>query len=398
MIEIPDFVTVHGEKVAGNLRVPSARSGWPWNHRAERACGSRNLADGTRSVPATLRRGMTLIELLVVIGIMLLLASIMIPRMRPEMDRSRVRESAREIQLYLSSARNLAMATGRTCGVMIVPLPAEAGCAMQLVQVETPVPYGGDFIGSCGTVTCTAAPSANNNYIANCNIKLSSAPTTISLHPGDMIQFGYQGYSLVLNTSTVIPPGSAGNFTACLDCSHGETPAWLYESAGIVGPYKIWRWPTKSGAAALQLPSPAVIDLTWSGNDPVAGSAPTWWPPNQSGGQVPASTPLMIMFSADGKIDWISNWSSPWGQRVTTPIYLLVGRRDNVFDSPSDPSIANANINQAASLWVAINPTTGLITVSDPGAFGTGISVLMPSNSPPDSRYFARQASANGGK
>ena len=57
---------------------------------------------------------MTLVELLVVVAIIMLLAAATIPRLRPEMDRSRVREAARSIQLYLSSARNQAIATGRS--------------------------------------------------------------------------------------------------------------------------------------------------------------------------------------------------------------------------------------------------------------------------------------------
>ena len=96
--------------------------------------------------------GMTLVELLVVLVIILLVAAATIPRLQPEMDRSRIREAARSIQLYLSSARNQAIATGRPCGVMIERLPAQNGCSMSLTQVESPVPYGGDTITSLATV------------------------------------------------------------------------------------------------------------------------------------------------------------------------------------------------------------------------------------------------------
>ena len=47
-----------------------------------------------------LRRAMTLVELLVVLTIVMLLAAATIPRLKPEMERSRVREAARAIQLY----------------------------------------------------------------------------------------------------------------------------------------------------------------------------------------------------------------------------------------------------------------------------------------------------------
>ena len=44
------------------------------------------------------------------------------------------------------------------------------------------------------------------------------------------------------------------------------------------GPYKIIRWPTKSVAAALQLPSPACHrpDLVGHRSGPLAGDQPTW--------------------------------------------------------------------------------------------------------------------------
>ena len=49
---------------------------------------------------------MTLVELLVVVAIVVMLAAATIPRLKPNIDKARVREAARSIQLYLSSARN----------------------------------------------------------------------------------------------------------------------------------------------------------------------------------------------------------------------------------------------------------------------------------------------------
>ncbi len=103
-------------------------------------------------------RGMTLVELLVVLAIIMMVAAATIPRLKPEMDRARVREAARSIQLYLSSARDQAMATGRSVGVQIERLPAENGCSMSLTQLETPPLYAGDFTNS----VAQAAPYAIN--------------------------------------------------------------------------------------------------------------------------------------------------------------------------------------------------------------------------------------------
>jgi prepilin-type N-terminal cleavage/methylation domain-containing protein len=373
----------------------------------------------------TVRRGMTLVELLVVLAIVMMIAAATIPRLRPDIDRARIREAACSIQLYLSSARTLAISTGRSCGVMIEPLAGEPGCSMSLTQIETPLPYGGDTTGSLATIVAAGVPSGG---VANCNITLSFSGTpaapSVALHPHDAIQVGYQGYTLLLSTTAVIPAGTASTFSAYMDVSHGETPAWL--SQNVTGPYKIWRWPTKSAASALQLPSPAVIDLTWSGNDPVlAADPPTWSVPS-------TPTPVIIMFAADGKVDWISTYSGTtptWGQQVVTPIYLLVGRRDEVanprtWNSPSSPpsswqaaltaipqppkttSDPMNNVYDLNSLWVSINPATGLIVVTENCALpstgatlnAAGVLTPMPSNNLQDSRYFARQSDAMGGK
>ena len=344
------------------------------------------------------RRGMTLVELLVVVTIIMLLAAATIPKLRPEMDKTRIREAARSIQLYLSSARSLAMTTGRSCGVMLEPLAAENGCSMTLTQVETPPPYGGDFTGSVATVTPLGLPSSNNG-IASCKITLST-PASIPLHAGDQIQVGYQGYRMLVGAQ--VPAGTTPTFPASLDCSHGEMPAWLSLPLGtpsLPQPYKIWRWPTKSVSAALQLPTPACIDLTWSGIDPVvAGKSPVW--------QV-SSTPTLIMFAADGTVDWVASGTNPMGEGVCTPIYLLVGDRAHVANSATDSNYATdvltCNLSNIANLWVAINASTGRITVSEMANYGTSTAVLTPPNPPQnvppyDSRYFARQSSAMGGK
>jgi type II secretory pathway pseudopilin PulG len=339
---------------------------------------------------------MTLIELLIVVTIILIAAAVFVPRLQPMMDHSKVREAARVIQLYMSTARNQAMATGRSCGVMIEPLPNDTGCAMTLAQVETPPPYGGATQGSYATVTFMGM---NGNY-ANCKISLYSIGgqaegAFVAFRQGDMIQVGYQGYWMLLANASAI---GATTLNASLDISHGEMPAWINQP--ISGQYKIIRWPTKSAAPALQLPGVTCIDLTWSGADPVGSSGQSTWPIQSPLPTAPTlPTPVIISFSADGKVDWVSNWKSPAGQPAISPIYLLVGMRKKVYDNPSDPNIANTNLNDFNSLWVSVDAATGLILISDPAAIGTDSTVLKPSSNPaaPDSRYFARQALANGG-
>jgi prepilin-type N-terminal cleavage/methylation domain-containing protein len=320
------------------------------------------------------REGMTLVELLVVVTIVLLLAAATIPRFQPGIDRSRIREAARSLQLYLSSARNQAIATGRSCGVMIERLPAEAGCSMLVSQVESPPPYCGDGTPTLANVTVVSAPPGGT-----ATVSVTAGWTAIKA--GDLVQFDYQGPYYTVATA------SASAMTATLDLSQGQAIPWTTGLSTPV-PFKVFRQPVKSAASALQFPSPAVIDLTLSGPDPVpaTGTATFWY--TASGD----TTPLTIIFAADGSIDrvYVENVIT----HPVTPIYLLVGKRENV----NDPNPQNSNLQASDAynnLWLAINPRTGLIVTTELAATGaaTGAQAVIY-----QSRAFARQSDAMGGK
>ena len=91
------------------------------------------------------RRAVTLIELLVVITIILILLVLVARRLKPAIESRRVREAARAIAVYISSARNMAMSTGRPCGILFSPT--------KLQQIEAPTPYTGEFTSATATVS-----------------------------------------------------------------------------------------------------------------------------------------------------------------------------------------------------------------------------------------------------
>jgi prepilin-type N-terminal cleavage/methylation domain-containing protein len=351
------------------------------------------------SRPARLRRAMTLIELLVVVVIILTIAAVTIPRLRPDLQRSRIREAARSVQLYFSSARNQAMTTGRDCGVQIdrlanyssagVATPLEPGCSMSITQVEMPVGYCGELIPSMGTVSLI--PPATSGVLqtsATVNVAFgTSNPINETLiTQGDLIQLDMQGPMYTV-------AGIASNGTsvvATADISEGQSLPWPVQGAGgAVVPYKFFRQPVKSTAGAMQLPSPSVIDLTFSGPDPlVPPSGTTAWSTPWYASTTDV-TPIQIMFAPDGSVDRVY----VDGQYIvpTTNIYLLIGLRQNV----NDPSAANWNIQDFNNLWISINPRTGLIVTVDQaltpgGASPTAAQVYA-------SRAFGRQSDAMGG-
>ncbi len=228
------------------------------------ACGRGAGGEGSQS-PAP--HAFTLIEMMIVITIMLILVAAAATMMRPDLEGRRVREAARSINLYLNSARNHAMETGRPCGVTLRLLTngstTVANCAASLDQCEEPPSY-------CGLSESSVAGVWNNG--GNVTVTLyssSSGADTESLSAnmvvrGDMIQLNYQG---PIYTITGDPSG--GTFTLTEMKMYGATPTvlpWPTTSAAAVRvPFRIYRSPVKGGAEPLQLPAGTVVDLTASG-------------------------------------------------------------------------------------------------------------------------------------
>ena len=101
------------------------------------------------------RRGVTLVEMLIVISIIVILTAASLKLIAPADDR-RVREAARAVNVYISSARSRAIEIGRPCGVIFRRATGTnfPTASTVLDQCEVPPPYAGD--------TTDAVVSANN--------------------------------------------------------------------------------------------------------------------------------------------------------------------------------------------------------------------------------------------
>lgn len=341
-------------------------------------CGRR-----TSSVcPA--RRGATLIELLVVITILVILAGVAIPVMRPAMQGRRPREAARAVNVYLSSARNRALETRRPCGVMLERMNNQPGASMILQQVESPPPYAGDDLSSRARVQL-----AVSNGVATVTANLVGGFNVTLVSPGDLIQFNQQGpwYTINNATATVI--------TASLHLRTGQMLPWPTAGPSSPVPYQILRRPKPSAAAPLQLPMGMVVDLGASGIDPAEVNPTAAAPGNSFLGLGPVS----IMFSGNGSLERIyalkgDGTPHPLNGPVAVPVYLLVGRNDKV-----GAPLGEQNWQDMNNFWVAINPQTGMVSTAPVAPYDAATGTWA--NAPADvagSRQYARTAQNAGGR
>jgi prepilin-type N-terminal cleavage/methylation domain-containing protein len=349
--------------------------------------------------PSTLNpqpsRGITLIELLVVIAIMTMVAAIAIPRMRPMMENRNVRESARGINVFLSQARVRAMETGLPCGVLFeraTDLNQPNACTV-MRQVEIPPPYGGDTVDTRIIVSLNTI-DANGNVVLQAQLS-SGAATADLIHVGDLLKIDYQGPLYTI--SAVSATASGFPLTLTTNVGPGGAVPWTVAASNAV-PFLIYRQPLdqSSGvlsafgsiAPSLQLPRGAAVDLRYSGKnsfaaDPLDPTNPILADSFRAE-TTSDSTPVIVMFSPSGALDRVCYQSTQ--ERVTAPVFLLVGRADRV-DTALLPDDNLNNWQDMNNFWLAISPQTGMVTAAEPAAVASGAT-----NPVDASRALAREA------
>jgi len=310
---------------------------------------------------------------LVVVSIMLLLVVAAVPRMRPALDTRRIREAARAVNVYVSTARNRAIENGRPWGVAILRDENLPLAGARLIQVEVPPPYGGD------TDTSTVTITQQSGW--KCTVSFPSGEDPVSaglVHTSDVLRLNYQGHYW---TITEISGTS-----------------WTFSSATASNPpiisgarFQIFRQPVQSSVAPLQLPKSVVVDLWYS------GTASTQF---STTGSLATSTPVpTVVFSSTGAVNEVAadsfTVSNPSGiVAALEPIYLMVGRRDRVplLASQGGSAVAEdnlTNLQDLTNLWLAINPQTGYITCAEMASGAPDIATA---------RQFAREFQSMGGR
>lgn len=338
---------------------------------------------------SSIRRGLTLVELLVVIVILMMITAIAIPVLSPNVEQKRIREAARLVSGFLTGAKTRAQATGRPVGVLFERLPGNLNASMTLSYVEVPPPYSGDLLGSVASPFLDANDSDALKVSMDPTNKSDFNPEMVSV--GDVIYFEGRanGYRIdgpaTSPTNAVIAPNTKV-LSISPAFSDGRYP-WVQSPddgfSDMYNPppskprrglprlnYKIARQPVKSAGVPVQLPDGAVVDLSTSGFG-ASGLFATSLPANPTDTtplNISSTERLVVMFGPSGIVSSIQlgGASTP----ASGGIHFMIGRPDgvNTVTTPvAAPTVANlADLN---SLWVSVNPQTGMVSTAENGKY-----------------------------
>ena len=349
-------------------------------HKAEGG-GQFSIQHSAFSVFSRPPSAFTLIEMLVVVTIMMILVAVSATAFRPANNSRRIREAARAINVYLSSARNRAMETGRPCGVILRRFNGTS-TVMNLDQCEVPPSYCGDTTGAAMQFTSVSPPASGF-------VTVQATPTppgsfNSSIVSGGLIQFNCQGPSYQITPAT-----TDTQLTATLDVSLGQAVPWVAFFPTV--PYVIYRSPVKGAATPLQLPAATVVDIGASSIDDSK---------NNFFSNATSGSDTTILFNPNGSIDRVfipGVTNSPF--YATQSIFLLVGSQERV----NNPFVQNnsneptfTNYQDANNLWVVINSQTGLVTTGPVAAPSASDSTMAAAIN--TARALARDSQGMGGK
>lgn len=330
----------------------------------------RSLTLSARQLPAPARRrAATLLELLVVTTIILLVTAISIRTVMPAIDSRQIREGARQLNVFINSARNRAMTTGRPMGVWIDRLAGLPEAAVSVSYAQVPDGYSGDYADSGAEGFLVADTSTNTTYGPRRYVNIIRAGSATSggydfwcagqngsyypqrvVRPGDTVRLNYRNtpYRLFLDSSQGAAfwavalglnknnyqdtnylgdpwasPNGGYYYPINYFNDQGDrvqpfvTPGSSLTTYGKPVPYQILRQPIRSAAGSMQLPETVVIDLNFSGDDsknfyprngPVYGifTGVTGPDPYQGNAFYPTdTTPIIIMFSPSGSVEQV---------------------------------------------------------------------------------------------
>ncbi len=324
------------------------------------------------------RRAFTLIELLVVIFILVVLTVLAIGIAAPQTQQRRLREAARQTELYLHRARARALELGQVVGVLLVPYrPDPASTAqpfcVQLYTLTLPDPYvGGNLPPLSGVptqavildVNYTPPPGLPQYFV----LRVNDAGWQGLIRRGDLIQIGQKGgWHVILGSVDDSGGGSPGidaqgylqyrNWIIRLSTIGSSDPIganrFPFRPGDVVpGGFRVQRMPrpdalTFSTIEPLELPEGVVVDLLQSRIELGPTNMPPLMDPNGNG--------VLIAFTPQGEMLVLH----PTFGLLHGDVFLMVGTQDQVEQINAQGH--TRNLLDTETYWVGVNRRTGQV-------------------------------------
>ncbi len=308
-------------------------------------------------------KGLTLIELLVVGTIILILAVIALPLVKPMIDSQQTRSASQVVSTYLNRAKNRARLTGRPCGVRFEVFPGTeqwGGASLVMRQVEVPPVY----TGFTGTEMGSLEYDGSFRFVCN------DPYLQRTLRPGNRVQVGGSGpYYAVKGIGS--------------DCFILEEPVTTPPVTRTMTTFRVQLAPRPTMTPPVALPQGTVVDLKYSGLGGDYG--------NFIGGDGYAHD-VTVMFSPSGEI------SLPAEDNLypVGPLFLLIGRWDQI-PAVREPGEEGSWPNWAdgRNYWVVVQPQSGLVTTAEVNPVNGASDPDPLSDDMTYSREFATQIKRN---
>ena len=337
----------------------------------------------TRRKPIHPRRdGVTLIELLVVASIMLTIAAVSVPSIKPMMESQATARGAQTVATYLERAKSRAKATRRPCGVVFEYFDGTwdggniGSACLVLRQMEVPPSFSGyDTTSRVSVAPWQEGDWNNGKKISEIYNYEADWANFVSGEQEPKIQFNYIGpYYRIIK----VPDGSS---------------AWRYfieEIPGVETPvgrdfaYQIACDPRTTMTSPVGMPEGTVVDLEFS------GSESNFFAKGKN---------VVVMFAPTGEVDYIIDDGER--KNVADTLYFLIGRWDRIsalgisddgYETMAEDGLWN--FEDPTNFWVAVNARTGVVTtaeVSEPFAYTLGDRASAVE----ESREFARFSKRN---
>lgn len=305
------------------------------------------------------RRAFTLVELLIVIAIMLVLVGVAIPTLRLLTKGDTVREAAREINVFVDSARSDAISKG--FGGIWIKREDDFNKSIRVFKVKAAQRYTGDFDDVTAYVSSPSGGLFSVYLVASEN-SLVALPNGIQAN--DRIQFNNRGPWYTIDSVPPNPPNPPAtvDHPVRVDGMGNPIPSYLItvRTDGYPVPFtgetgfRIDRFPVISNRDYVQLPKGSYINLAESGFAAHFDSGVGAY----VGGNEFASASqagILISFRADGSIDRVV--ADGVSYVPTSSVFLFVNAESE--DLTSDPMFDLDN------QWISISRADGVVSTAN---------------------------------